>query len=150
MKTLLAAAALCAALPCGAATFRVDDSGSIPGEVQTPMRWRSLAPDRSAGTNDVEGNVLVTVRLNLAPWLNRQGRIFLSLPQQPVGLVNAEWSTQGKLIAGKVTSGSRTLVYSGPIRTALLEDTLMLRIWTDGRRLVSSQRLDFNFEIDID
>ena len=150
MRNLLLAAAIGACLPCAAATFRVDDSGSIPGEGQTPMRWRSLAPDRGAGSNDVEGNLLVTVRLNLAPWLNRQGRIFLVLPQQPAGQVNAEWSTQGKLIAGRVTSGNRTLVYSGPIRSPLLEDTMLLRVSTDGRRLVGSQRLEFNFEIDID
>ena len=150
MKRLAAAAALCLALPCGAATFRVDDSASIPGEGLTAMRWRSLAPDRGAGSNDVEGNLLVTVRLNLAPWVNRQGRIFMVLPQQALGQVNAEWTTQGKLIAGKITSGNRTLVYSGPIRSALLEDTIVMRIWTDGRRLVSTQRLDFNFEIDID
>lgn len=150
MRRLVLIAAVSAALPCAAATFRVDDSGSLPGESQTTMRWRSLAPERSAASNDVEGTTLVTVRLNLTPWVNRQGRIFLALPQQPGTQMNAEWSTQGKLIAGKVSSGNRTLVYSGPIRSPLLEDTIVLRVWTDGRRLAAAQRVEFNFEIDVD
>ena len=149
MKSLLVAAALAAAFPACAATFRVDDATSMPRENQTQMRWRSLAPNRSIG-HDVEGNAVVTVRLNLAPWLNKQGRIFLALPEQSVGQVNAEWTTQGRLINGQVASGNRTLVYSGPIRSALLEETLVMRIWTDGRRLVAPQRLDFQFEIDVE
>ena len=149
MKALLLAAVLAAALPAQSATFRVDDATSMPRENQTPMRWRSLAPNRSMG-HDVEGNAIVTIRLNLAPWVNKQGKIFLALPEQSVGQVNAEWTTQGKLINGQVTSGNRTLVYSGPIRTPLLEETIVMRIWTDGRRLVAPQRLDFQFEIDVD
>jgi hypothetical protein len=150
MKALLLALAMSAALPAAAATFRVDDSGTIPGENQTAMKWRSVAPGRGADNNVVEGTTLVNVRLNLAPWVNRQGRIFLALPEQPAGQVNAEWSTQGKLIPGRLVSGNRTLVYSGPVRGTSLEDAMLLRIWTDGRRLVASQRLDFHFEIDVD
>lgn len=148
-SAVLLFAAAVTALPVPAATFRVDDSGSMPGEGHTAMRWRSLAPNRELG-NDVEGTTLVNVRLNLTPWVNRQGKIFLALPEQPVGQINAEWTTQGRLIAGRLASGNRTLVYSGPIRSALLEDTIVLRIWTDGRRLASAQRLDFYFEIDVD
>ncbi len=149
MKSLLLAAALAAAFPVEAATFHVDDAASMPRENQTPMRWRSLAPNRSMG-HEVEGNAVVTIRLNLAPWMNRQGKIFLALPEQPVGQVNAEWTTQGKLLNGQVASGNRTLVYAGPIRMPLLEETIVMRIWTDGRRLVTPQRLDFQFEIDVD
>jgi hypothetical protein len=149
VKSLLLAAALAAVFPLEAATYRVDDTTSMPRENQTPMRWRSLAPNRAMG-NDVEGNAVVTLRLNLAPWVNKQGKIFLALPEQSVGQVSAEWTTQGKLINGQVTSGNRTLVYAGPIRAALLEETIVMRIWTDGRRLVAPQRLDFQFEIDVD
>ena len=133
----------------GAATYRVDDSASLPRESSTSMKWRSFAPTRAAG-NLVEGANQVTVRLNLAPWLNRNGRIYMVLPEQPIGQVTAEWSTQGKLLPGQLQSGSRTLVYSGPIRTGLLEDTILLKLTADGRRLVSPLRLDFYFEIDVD
>jgi hypothetical protein len=132
-----------------AATFRVDDSLSLPNEATTTMKWRSLAPNRVLG-NALEGSNIVTVRLNLAPWMNRTGKIFMVLPEQPIGTVTAEWTTQGKLLPGTLQSGNRTLVFSGPIRTALLEDTILLRLTADGRRLVTQQRLQFYFEIDLD
>jgi hypothetical protein len=135
--------------PCMAATYPVDDSQSLPRESNTPMKWRSLAPSRAEG-HAVEGANLVTVRLNLAPWMSKVGRVYLALPEQSVGPVTAEWSTQGKLLPGQLVSGNRTLVFAGPIRTAMLEDTLLLKLSADGRRLVSPQRLQFHFEIDID
>ena len=132
-----------------AATFRVDDSLTLPNETSTPMKWRSLAPNRAVG-HAVEGSSVLTIRLNVAPWLKRNGRIYMGLPEQPIGQVSAQWSTQGKLLAGQLASGSRTLVYAGPIRTNLIEDTIVLRLQADGRRLAAPQRLQFYFEIDVD
>lgn len=140
---------LAASCAVHAATFRVDDTATLPSEANTTMQWVSPAPGRGA-SNDVEGRSLITVRLNTAPWLNRNGKIFLVLPQVNIGEVTAEWTTQGRLLAGQVRSGSRTLVFAGPIRTSLIEDTILLRLTTDGRRLASPQRLDFHFEIDVD
>ena len=147
--TLLLAGALSASLPASAATFRVDDSATLPNESSTAMKWRSLAPSRAAG-NAVEGSSVLTVRLNTAPWLNRNGKIYMALAEQPIGQVNAEWSTQGKLLPGQLVSGNRTLVYSGPIRASLIEDTIVLKLTADGRRLIAPQRLQFYFEIDVD
>jgi hypothetical protein len=48
-----------------------------------------------------------------------------------------------------VRAGERTLVYSGPIDTDVLEDELLLTIKADGRRLVRTEQLDFSFEIDV-
>ena len=141
--------ALLLATSASAATFRVDDSLSLPGESTTPMNWRSLAPSRTA-SHAVDGTSIVTVRLNLAPWLNRTGKIYMALPEQPIGQVNAEWSTQGRLLPGQLVSGNRTLVFAGPVRAALLEDTIVLKLSADGRRLLAPQRLQFHFEIDVD
>lgn len=149
MRIAALAAALALAAPAQAATFRVDDSLSLPTESTTPMKWRSLAPNRAIG-NAVEGTNVVTVRLNLAPWMNRTGKVYMALPEQPIGTVTADWTTQGKLLPGTLQSGNRTLVFSGPIRTSLLEDTIALRITADGQRLVAPQRLQFHFEIDPD
>ena len=149
MRRALIAAMACAAACAHAATFRVDDTATLPSEASTTMQWRSPAPGRGA-SDEVEGSAVVTVRLNTAPWMNRNGKIFLVLPPVPVGEVTAEWTTQGRLLAGQVRSGSRTLVFAGPIRTSVIEDTILLRISTDGRRLASPQRLDFQFEIDVD
>ena len=149
MRRFALLAALLVATWGEAATFRVDDSLTLPNETSTPMKWRSLAPNRAVG-HAVEGSSVLTIRLNVAPWLNKTGRIYMGLPEQPIGQVSAEWSTQGKLLAGQLASGSRTLVYAGPIRTSLIEDTIVLRLQADGRRLAAPQRLQFYFEIDVD
>ena len=149
MKRVAITLAIALAASAQAATFRVDDTATLPSEANTVMQWRSPAPGRGA-SNEVEGRSVITVRLNTAPWINRNGKIFLALPPVPVGEVTADWTTQGRLLAGQVRSGSRTLVFAGPIKAALIEDTILLRISTDGTRLASPQRLDFHFEIDID
>jgi hypothetical protein len=149
----LALAALTAlvwtAPPVGAATYRVDDSATQPYESSAVLRWRSVAPTRG-GDDTMEGGTTVQVRLKLAPWLNRQGRIYLALPEQPPGKVVARWTTQGRLLAGQVSTGQRTLVYAGPITTPLLDETLALRIEADGKLMAASYRLNFHFEIDVD
>jgi len=149
MRIAAALAALAMALPAGAATYRVDDSLTLPQESNQAMKWRSLAPSRSAGS-EVEGTSVITIRLDTSPWLNKVGKIYMALPEQPIGQVTAEWTTQGKLLPGALISGNRTLVYSGPIKANMLEDTIALKITADGRRLVQSQRLQFYFEIDVD
>lgn len=132
-----------------AATFRIDDTSTFPNDASIAMKWRSLAPSRDAG-HLVEGATIVTVRLNSAPWLNKAAKIYMALPNQSVGQVTAEWSTQGKLLPGQLISGNRTLVFAGVIRNNAIEDTIALKIQTDGRRLSSPQRLQFHFEIDVD
>lgn len=150
-RHLVALALLVSVLPMPgyAATFRIDDSSTIPAESSAVMRWRSFAPSRG-GDNNVEGTTTVQVRLNVAPWQKRTGRIFLVLPEQPPGQVNVSWTTQGRLLPGQLVSGQRALVYSGPITAAFIEETLILRLQTDGNRLNSSYRLNFHFEIDVD
>jgi len=133
-----------------AATYVVDDSTTIPFETNVSTRWRDGMNGNRRLSNDIEGGATVTIRLNLQPWLNRNGRIYLALPQQPVGVVNVEWGTQGRMLPGKLQSGERTLVYAGPIRTNTLEDNFTVRIVADGRRVVATQRLQFHFEIDVD
>ena len=135
--------------PAQAATYRVDDTASLPGEAVTKMRWRTPGPNRLAG-DVVNGSAIVTLRLNTASFINRSGRIYMVLPPQPVGAVSVEWTTQGRMLPGALVSGNRALVYAGPIRGAMLEDTFTLAMHTDGKRLVSAQRLQFHFEIDVE
>ena len=90
------------------------------------------------------------VRLNLAPWMKRNGRLYLVLPEQPPGRVGVRWTTQGRLLPGQLATGQRALVFSGPVTSPVIDETLVLRIETDGTRLNSSYRLNFHFEIDVD
>ncbi len=146
---VLTALWLVAAPNSDAATFRVDDSASIPQESTARLKWRELVPGRRPDST-LEGTVAVAVRLNLAPWTNRTGRLFLVLPEQPIGTVRVKWTTQGRLLAGQLVSGQRALVYAGPITTLLLEETFALAIEADGDRLASAHRLQFHFEIDVE
>ena len=88
-----------------AATYVVDDSSTIPFESQVVTRWRTAAGTSRQLSSEIEGGATVSIRLNLQPWLNRNGRVYLALPQQPVGVVNVEWATQGRLLPGKLQSG---------------------------------------------
>ena len=133
----------------GAATYIVDDTSTIPYESNAASRWRQSGSGRQLG-NDIEAGATVTVRLNVRPWLNRNGRIYLALPQQPIGVVDVAWATQGRLLPGALRSGERTLVYAGPIRTPVIEDNFVVKVVADGRRVALTQRLQFHFEIDID
>ena len=143
------ALSVAAALPAAAATFAVDDSTSYTHDANTAMKWKFVNSDRRT-SSAVEGTTLVTVRLNLKQWANKSGKVYMALAKQPIGPVKASWTTQGRLLAGQLISGNRTLVYVGPIRSAILEDTIALTMETDGQRLVSPQRLQFYFEIDLD
>jgi hypothetical protein len=94
MKIAAALLVLSLATPAGATTtYRVDDSLTLPHESNQAMKWRSLAPNRTVG-NAVEGTSVITIRLDTAPWMNRMGKIYMALPEQPIGQVTAEWTTQ--------------------------------------------------------
>ncbi len=148
--TLIALIALVAAGSAFATTYIVDDSSTIPFESQVVTRWRNTTGAYRQLSSEIEGGATVSIRLNLQPWLNRNGRVYLALPQQPVGVVNVEWATQGRLLPGKLQSGERTLVYAGPIRSGFIEDNFTVRVVADGRRVAAAQRLQFHFEIDVD
>lgn len=149
MRPLIAMLLLAAASIAPAATHRVDDSAS-----QVLGSTLRLAPQtpfaRGSRMTMVSGEVSVLVRLNVAVWKGRQGRIYMILPEHPGGSIAATWSTRGRLLPGTLRSGERSLVYAGAIDNDLLEDTLRLRIDADTRRLAASEQLAFSFEIDLD
>jgi hypothetical protein len=134
--------------PAGAATFRVDDSGTLVSQPVTPMKWRQVVPSRT-GDNAVEGQLNVALRLNLTNWVNRPARIFMALAPTEGELLTATWRTQGRLLPGSVQGGSRTLVFDGVVRDPFLVETIQLNLLADGRLLTRTQRLQFYFEIEV-
>ena len=143
------AAVLLAAPSAVAATHRVDDSGTLPNESTALLRWRQTAPSRTRD-DMLEGATAVAVRLNLAPWVERDASLFLVFPQQDSAATRVRWTTQGRLLPGEIAPGDRVLVYRGRITSPVLEETLTLRIEADGNRLSRVQHLNFHFEIDTD
>jgi hypothetical protein len=149
MRARLAALllALAAAVPAGAATYRLDDSMSQVTPAAAEWEWLPFAA-RGASTV-LQMNVRVLVRIDTRAWVGRNGRIFMVLPLDPGGPVTATWEARGPLLPGKLLSGERTLVHAGPITTPTIEDTLTVRLTTDARlRTVSTRSLAFHFELD--
>jgi hypothetical protein len=136
------------ASPANAATYRIDDSGTLVSQPVTPMKWRQVVPSRT-GDNAVEGQLSVALRLNLTNWVNRPARIFMGLAPTEGELLTASWRTQGRLLPGSVQGGSRTLVFDGVVRDPFLVETIQLNLLADGRLLTRTQRLQFYFEIEV-
>lgn len=131
-----------------AATFRVDDSGTRISSPLVPMRWRTLVPGRGSD-NAAEGQAQVALRLNVLPWLNQRGRIYMTLAPSPSGdTIRASWRTQGRLLPGSIQSGGRTVIYEGAMPASTIEETIELSITADGRGLTSPQALQFSFDIE--
>jgi hypothetical protein len=133
--------------PVFADTFRLDDSGTL---VTPPTAtWDWLPGALRTGLSTLEMFLRVDVRIDTRRWAGRNGHIYMVLPADGDGPIQAEWTTQGRLLGGRLASGGRTLVYSGTIPGPTLEDTMRMRLTTDSRRLpAGAQRMAFHFEID--
>jgi hypothetical protein len=149
LAAVLAAAVLGigAAPAVEAATVRIDDSGTVVNQPLVPMRWRKPAPSRAQDHN-VDGEVRVALRLNMAQFLNKQVLLYMGLAPLTGDPVTATWRTQGRLLPGTVRSGGRTLIYNGVVSSAQLEETIDVSLSTDGRNLANTQTLQFYFEVD--
>jgi hypothetical protein len=145
----LLVAQVLAAAPVAAATYRVDDSASIPRESTALLGWRSAVPSRNRD-DTLQGTIGVALRLDIGAWNGRTGRIYLVLPEQAIPGVRLKWRTQGRLLSGQAIPGQRVLVFEGSITTPYLEDRLELDIEASGRELLGTQPLGFHFEIDVD
>jgi hypothetical protein len=137
------------AVPAMAKTTVIDDSGTLPNNAALNMRWLQASP-RGPDATTMVGTLALRVKLNVAPWQKRSGRIYLALPAQAPGAMAVTWTTQGRLLPGRVVSGGRTLVYSGPISTPFIEDQVELTITVDGRRMQTLYHINFRFEMDED
>lgn len=131
----------------GTQTFRVDDSGTVVLDPFLEMQWQPTGP--AGGSSIVSASTRVSIQLNLAPWIGRAGRIYMTLPRSSGPTVRASWRTGGGLLAGSLISGERTLVYSGPIGSAILRDIIDLKLEVDSTRLAGPESLSFGFEIEL-
>jgi hypothetical protein len=149
MNAWIAIALALAVAPAAAATYRLDDSASLPRESTALLGWRSAVPSRN-GDDTLQGTVGVALRLDVGAWRNRAARIYLVLPEQTTAGVRLAWHTQGRLLPGQAAPGQRVLVFEGSIATPFLEERLELDIEASGRELLGTQPLNFHFEIDVD
>jgi hypothetical protein len=131
-----------------ATTLTLDDSGTQALEPGVAMRWQTAVPPRSGGADLLVGTTTIRVRINVMPWLKRSARIYLALPAQPPGPLAASWTTQGQLLPGQLRSGSRVLVYAGPITSGFIEDTLKFQFSVNAALIGRAYPVNFHFEMD--
>jgi hypothetical protein len=131
-------------------TTTIDDTGTTSIEPFVNMRWKHAVPSRSGGDNRMIGTTTIQVRLNVMPWLRHSGRIYLSLPAQQPGPIDASWVAQGRFLSGRVQSGTRALVYAGPITTPIMEDVFRFQLEVNGTLLRRPFPVTFRFEMDED
>ena len=128
---------------------RLDDSLShtVPPNVQ--MQWLPLTRGQPSA-NGMEAWVRVNIRIDTRNWIGRNGRIYMVLPHDQASGIEAVWTTQGRLQAGRLVSGERTLVFAGTIPGATMEDQLQVRLRSTADWTSNSRRLNFYFELDAD
>lgn len=147
----LALAGLCSLLAsaAGANPHRLDDSLShtVPPNVQ--MQWLPLKSGQPFA-GGMEAGLRVNIRIDTRDWIGRSGRIYMVLPRDEASTVEAVWTTQGRLQAGRLVSGERALVFAGPITAPTLEDQLQMRLRSHADWQSNSRRLNFHFELDAD
>lgn len=146
---LFFAALSLSAVRVDAATFAIDDSGTVAYPSITEARWTKSASGRGLST-DVEATVRVDARLNLRAWIGRQARIYISSPRSTALAFRTTWTSTGQFLSGELGRNTRALVWTGRVSNPVLSDTLFLTLRTDGRTLTTKQALEFNFEIDVD
>lgn len=128
---------------------RLDDSLSytVPPNVQ--MQWLPLKSGQQYA-GGMEAWVRVNIRIDTREWVGRSGRIYMVLPRDQASNMEAVWTTQGRLQAGRLVSGERTLVFAGIIPGAMLEDQMQVRLRSNADWSSNNRRLNFHFELDAD
>jgi hypothetical protein len=141
---------ICSATAAGATT--IDDSSSQSLEPSVSMRWQTPAPGRRGARTDdrLTGAARVRVRLDVTSWLHRSGRIYLSLPAQPPGPIDMNWTAQGRFSSGQLHSGNRMLVFAGPIESPIFEELFVFQFSVSGRLLDAATSVNYHFEMDED
>ncbi len=138
-----------AAAPVMAAnTYRLDDSGTVVIDPVLKMEWQPHS--RSSSSSLVSASTKVSVQLNLAGWMGRSGRIFMTLPRTAGPTVRASWKTGGTLLPGTMLSGGRALVHTNTITKPFLSELIELDLKVDVARLIQPEALVFGFEIEVD
>lgn len=145
----LALAGLLLAGVAQANPHRLDDSGSHTVPPQAQMQWRPLSA-RGGGDPGMEAWLRVNLRIATADWAGRSGRLYMVLPRDELSTVEAVWTTQGRLLPGRLVSGERSLVYAGVLPGPWLEEQIAVRLRTGSDWQGSNRRLNFHFEFDAD
>lgn len=136
----------------------LDDSLSPRQQLDLDLVWKYQG--NTAGLSDTEYNRVmaqarnVDTRLDTSPYIGSRARIFLALPIVIRGLANPSslelsWTTGGLFNAGRVTPGTRQLIYEGSVTEPVMRDIINFTFELDARYLQQTVRLEPVYEIEI-
>ena len=74
----------------------------------------------------------------------------MALSRDQASTIEAQWTTDGRLLAGQLRSGERTLVWAGLIQGDTLSDQMVVRLRSGPDWQGQNRRLNFSFELDLD
>lgn len=151
LASLVAAgAALILATGTAAATqtHQLDDSRSHTVPPNAQMQW--LPQTRASQAGGMETWVRVNIHIDTTAWIGSSASVYMVLPRDETSTLEAVWTTDGKLLAGRLVSGERALVYAGNITSDSLRDQMLVRLRSGPDWQSNSRRINFHFEMDVD
>ncbi|WP_374522127.1 hypothetical protein [Hydrogenophaga sp.] len=108
------------------------------------MEW--LPPLVGAPADTLTTQFWVNVRIDVRQWVGRPARVYMVLPPDEYPPLELNWTTQGRLLPGRLVSGERALVYVGLIDSPALQDRLNVRVLARANWMGNSRRLSVHFE----
>lgn len=138
-----------AAQAAGWATYALDDSASRIEGPAPALRWRTPLPNRSAANLVLDATTSVHIVLNLAPFVGKSARIYMTMPWTALSSLAVDWVGAGTLQNGRLTGGQRQLVWQGVVGAVRLEDTLRVHASVDARESAAPAPVAFRFEIEV-
>lgn len=126
----------------------LDDSRTYTEPPSIAMQWRQQTPANPSG--GMEAWLKVNVHVSTAEHAGQRGRIYLSMPQDENGTLEATWQSRGILRAGQLSTGERTLVFAGTLPASALVDQLSMRLRSGNDWRSDSRRVRMQFELELD
>jgi len=157
MRPALLLLLLCLSVAQPVSAERLDDSLSTQQQFDLDLNWKQQ--HNTDNLNDYEFNALtarashVEIRLNTARFIGQRGNIFIRLPVNIRGTVDAtalrmSWETNGLFSSGSVSAGNRAKLFEGEITEPVMSDVFDITFDIDARQVYNNLRFQPVFDIE--
>jgi hypothetical protein len=149
-------AAVLACLPVHAEPL--DDSLSPRQQFDIDLVWKQQHNTEDLDTRELNALIAraqhVEVRLNTAAYVGQRGRIFITLPLNIRGTVDASalrmsWTTNGLFANGSLTAGNRVKLFEGEITAPVMTDVFDITFEIDARQVYNKLRFEPVYDIEV-
>lgn len=116
--------------------LEVPDAGTLVMDQGLSMRWRAQTHGEHRSML-AQGQIAVRLRLDVAPWMGQDVRIYAELESAQIPSLELHWRSADTGRSGVIRQGQQALYFAGPVARAILEDSLAVTFVADGRELVA-------------